>query len=155
MEQSITRHRKMTIRLSLTALFAAFIAAGTFISIPLPMSPVPIVLQNLFAVLSGLLLGPVMGAGAVGLYLIAGAVGLPIFSGTSGGIAQFLKPSGGYLPGYFLAALVAGLILGTPRLGQKIALWRIIVAVISGFLVVYVPVYGGLKLCLIPRGQEL
>jgi biotin transport system substrate-specific component len=135
----------MTIQLSLVALFAALTAAGTFIAIPLPFSPVPVVLQNLFAVLSGLLLGPVLGAGAVGLYLIAGTVGLPIFAGASGGIAHFLKPSGGYLPGYFLAALCAGLIVGAPRSGQKTALWRIILATLSGFLVVYLPGVWRLK----------
>ncbi|MDR2807562.1 MAG: biotin transporter BioY [Spirochaetaceae bacterium] len=148
MEQSITTRRKMTIRLSLVALFAALTAAGTFIAIPLPVSPVPIVLQNLFAVLSGLLLGPALGSGAVGLFLIAGTIGLPIFSGASGGIAHFLKPSGGYLPGYLLAALCAGLIVGTPRSGQKTPLWRIIVATISGFLIIYLPGVPWLKVVL-------
>ncbi|RLB94363.1 MAG: biotin transporter BioY, partial [Deltaproteobacteria bacterium] len=38
-------------------LFAALIAMGAFIAIPL--GPVPIVLQNMFVLLAGIILGPV------------------------------------------------------------------------------------------------
>jgi biotin transport system substrate-specific component len=131
--------RKTIAGITLTALFAALTAAGTFISIPLPFSPVPIVLQNLFALLSGLILGPARGSAAVGLYLLAGAIGAPVFAGASGGFARFLGPTGGFLFGYFLAALTAGLIAGRPRPEVKTSLWRIIPAVLAGFLIVYVP----------------
>ena len=94
-----------TLKSVFTALFAALICAGSVIAIP--AGPVPIVLQNAFAVLAGLLLGPIQGAGAVGLFLIAGALGLPVFSGGKGGFAVFAGPTGGYLAGYFFAALVA------------------------------------------------
>ena len=125
--------------LSLTALFAALIAAGTFISIPLPFSPVPIVLQNLFALLAGLVLGPVLGAAAAGLYLIAGIIGAPVFAGASGGLARLLGPTGGFLAGYVLAAFIAGLIAGFPSPGKKISLRRIILAAALGLLAVYAP----------------
>ncbi|MDR2182111.1 MAG: biotin transporter BioY, partial [Treponema sp.] len=107
--------RRPLAALSLTALFAALIAAGAFISFPLPFSPVPVVLQNFFAVLSGLVLGPVRGSAAVALYLLAGALGLPVFAGAAGGIAHFAGPTGGFLAGYLLAGLAAGLIAGKPR----------------------------------------
>ena len=58
-------------RLVWTALLAALIAAGAFISIPLPLSPVPVTLQTLFIVLAGLILGPKYGTFAVLLYIIA------------------------------------------------------------------------------------
>ena len=95
--------RKTVTALTLTALFAALIAAGTFISIPLPFSPVPIVLQNLFTVLAGLILGPALGAAAVALYLAAGIIGAPVFAGATGGIVRLIGPTGGFLIGYFLA----------------------------------------------------
>ncbi|GHU23339.1 BioY family transporter [Spirochaetia bacterium] len=140
--------RKTGIRLSLVALFAALTAAGTFISIPLPFSPVPIVLQNMFALLAGLLLGPWLGCAAVGFYLVAGLIGAPIFAGASGGIAHILTPSGGYLFGYFLAAVTAGLIAGMPRADRKTALWRLICAATAGLLIVYVPGVARLKFVL-------
>ena len=131
-------------RVSLTALFAALIAVGAFIAIPI--GPVPIVLQNLFALLSGLILGPVLGAASVGIYLLAGIFGLPVFAGGTGGIARFAGPTGGYLPGYLLAAITAGFIAGRPGASTKIPVIRIIIAVIAGFLVVYVPGVAWLKI---------
>jgi biotin transport system substrate-specific component len=129
--------RKRLVHISLVALFAALTAAGTFIAVPL--GPVPFVLQNMFAMLSGLLMGPFLGGGAVLLYLAAGAIGAPVFSGASGGFVHFLSPSGGYLYGYFLSAVTAGFIAGTPRMESRTPLRRIIIAGVLGLLVVYIP----------------
>ncbi|MDR1390687.1 MAG: biotin transporter BioY [Treponema sp.] len=123
--------------LSLTALFGGLIAAGAFISIPLPVSPVPLVLQNFFAVLAGLVLGPVSGAGAVALYLLAGALGFPVFAGAAGGIAHFAGPTGGFLFGYLLAASAGGCIAGKPK--KTTARWKLVLAASAAFAVVYVP----------------
>jgi biotin transport system substrate-specific component len=131
--------------LSLAALFAALIAAGTFISIPLPFSPVPIVLQNLFALLGGLVLGPLYGASAAGLYLIAGLIGAPVFAGATGGLVRLLGPTGGFLAGYLLAAFTAGLIAGRPRPERKTPMVIIALAVLAGLLAVYVPGVAWLK----------
>ncbi|MDR1099721.1 MAG: biotin transporter BioY [Treponema sp.] len=135
----VSAKRKNITGVTLAALFAALISAGTFIAIPLPFSPVPVVLQNFFALLSGLVLGPALGSAAVGLYLLAGAIGAPVFAGASGGFIRFFGPTGGFLFGYLLAALTAGLIAGRPRPGIKTSLGRIIPAVLAGFLVIYVP----------------
>jgi biotin transport system substrate-specific component len=143
---AILNGRKTLTGLTMTALFAALIAAGTFIAIPLPFSPVPIVLQNLFALLAGLVLGPVLGAASVALYLAAGIIGAPVFAGASGGIVRLIGPTGGFLIGYLLAAFIAGLIAGFPGPGQKTAFWRIIAAVCAGLLIVYVPGVAWLKL---------
>jgi biotin transport system substrate-specific component len=129
---------RLLMRIAFTALFAALTAAGAFIAFP--VGPVPIVLQNLFAILSGLVLGPVLGGAAVGLFLLAGLLNFPVFSG-GGGIARFAGPTGGYLVGYLLAALIAGLIAGRPKAGAsaKVFQIRVIIAVTAGILVIYVP----------------
>ncbi len=88
------------------SLLAALIAAGAYLA--LPIGPVPIVLQNFFVFLSGLLLGPRWGAASVGVYLMAGALGLPVFAGGIGGIGRFAGPTGGYLLGYLPAVYVIG-----------------------------------------------
>jgi biotin transport system substrate-specific component len=126
-------------KVAFTALFAALTAAGAFIAIP--VGPVPIVLQNLLALLSGLVLGPVLGSAAVCLYLLAGLLGFPVFSGGGGGIARFAGPTGGYLIGYLLAAIAAGLIAGKPKANASLKVFqlRVISAVIAGFIVIYVP----------------
>ncbi len=57
------------------SLLAALMTAGAYISIP--MGPVPIVLQNMFVFLAGLLLGSRWGLASVGVYLLAGPHRLP------------------------------------------------------------------------------
>lgn len=86
------------------SLFVAFCAR---IYLPLPGTPVPLTIQNLGVLLAGLALGSRRGFLALALYLAEGASGLPVFSpALSGGIAQILGPTGGYLIAYpFVAAL--------------------------------------------------
>lgn len=88
------------------SLMATLTAVGAYIAIPI--GPVPIVLQNLFVMLAGLLLGGRWGLTSVGVYLLAGAVGLPVFAGGTGGIGKFVGPTGGYLLGFAAAAYVIG-----------------------------------------------
>lgn len=131
--------RTITKVIVFTALFAALIAACAFISIPVPGTPIPIVLQNMMVVLSGMLLGPVLGSASTVLFILAGILGLPVFSGGTGGIAKIMGPTGGFIIGYAIAALVAGLILGRPRLDGKKHIARIIIAAVCGFVVMYIP----------------
>src|ERR1022692_3997355 len=80
------------------------------ITIPLmPLTPVPLMMQNLGVLVVGLLLGSRRGFAALALYLIEGAVGLPVFNPTGpGGIAQLLGPTGGFLMVYPFVAFLAG-----------------------------------------------
>ena len=87
------------------------VAACARISIPLmPLTPVPLTVQNLGVLLVGLLLGSKRGFAAMTLYLMEGAAGLPVFSAGPGGIAQLLGPTGGFLLAYPFVAFVAGYI---------------------------------------------
>jgi biotin transport system substrate-specific component len=138
--------RKFITALVMTALFAALICAGSFIAIPI--GPVPIVLQNFFALLSGLVLGPFLGAASVGLFIVAGAIGLPVFANNTMGIARLIGPTGGYIFGYLLSAFAAGFVLGVPRQGGKVTVWRPALAAVLGILAVYVPGLIRLKFCL-------
>jgi len=112
------------------ALMAALMAAGAYIAIP--VGPVPIVLQNLFIMLAGLLLGPRWGTVSVGVYLLAGAFGLPVFSGGSGGLARFAGPTGGYLLGFLPAVYLIGLI---SRRKRRRALWDVLAMVLGTALI--------------------
>lgn len=95
------------LRMSIHAsLMASLIALGAYLSVPI--GPVPVVLQNLFVLLAGLLLGGKWGLASVGIYLLVGAAGLPVFAEGKGGLAHLAGPRGGYLLGFALAAYVAG-----------------------------------------------
>jgi biotin transport system substrate-specific component len=87
-----------------------FVALCARITIPLmPLTPVPLTVQNFGVLLVGLLLGSRRGFAALTLYLIEGMAGLPVFNpGGLGGVAQLFGPTGGFLLVYPLVALVAG-----------------------------------------------
>ena len=91
--------------LVLCGLFAALMAVGAFIKVPLP--GIPFTLQTLFVILAGLLLGSRGGLIAVLVYIFLGLAGLPVFSG-GGGLMYVLKPSFGYIVGFALGAFVTG-----------------------------------------------
>ena len=125
-------------KLSALPLFAAMTAVGAYITIPLPWSPVPIVLQNFFVLLAGLVLGPSAGAAGIGLYLFMGLVGLPVFAGGTGGLAHFAGPTAGYLVAYPAAAWVAGFVAGGRRAaGRTSRFLREFAAAAAGVLVIY------------------
>ena len=125
---------------ALACLFAALCCAGAFISIPIPVSPVPLALSNFFSVLGGLLLGPFWGAISSALYLLVGALGFPVFSGGRGGIAHLAGPTGGYLAGYVLGSALAGF------LAAKRGAILSAVASVVGFAAILVLGAIGLKL---------
>ena len=113
------------------ALMAAFVAVGAFMAVPI--GPVPIVLQSLFVLLSGLLLGRRGGVASILVYLLAGLCGLPVFAGGGAGPGRFLGPTGGYLVGFVPAVLVVGWL--TDRFGSKKAVQ--VAAMIAGTLLIY------------------
>ncbi len=118
-------------RMVYAALMAALTAAGAYIAIPL--GPVPIVLQNLFIMLAGLLLGGRWGLISVAVYLLAGAVGLPVFAGGTGGVGKFVGPTGGYLLGFAAAAYLIGIISESGRGRVTID----VLAMVAGTLIIY------------------
>ncbi|MCQ4636669.1 biotin transporter BioY [Anaerovorax odorimutans] len=97
-----------TTRLMLCALFAALTAVCSFISIPLPFTPVPVNLATLAVFLAGGLLGYKYGTISQLVYIVLGAVGAPVFHNFTGGIGILAGPTGGYIIGYAAAALIIG-----------------------------------------------
>ena len=114
--------RKEITKFVLVALFAALIAAGAFIKIPLV--PAPMTLQTLFALLAASCLPALMALSSVVVYLFLGAVGLPIFT-SGGGLAAMLGPTGGYLIGMIPAVVIGALIMkvlsSKPRLAAVVS----------------------------------
>ena len=100
-------YSKKTVRLVLCALFAALIAVGAFIKIPIPY--IPLTLQTLFTMLAGLMLGGRLGAISVCVYVAIGLAGLPVFT-QGGGPMYVLKPTFGYLIGFAVGTYVTGVI---------------------------------------------
>lgn len=112
------------------AVFVAIMVAGAFVQIP--AQPVPLTFQTVISVLAGLLLGWKKGGASMAVYCFMGLVGLPVFS-AGGGIFYVLKPSFGYILGFILSAVVAGLIAGK----AKLPFWRYLVAALAACLADY------------------
>jgi len=117
-----------------------FVALCARITLPLlPLTPVPLTVQNLGVLLVGLLLGSRRGFAALALYLLEGAVGLPVFNPTgAGGVAQMFGVTGGFLLVYPFVAFLAGYIFecGTKTFRR---------AVLAGLLAEILLFAGGLS----------
>jgi biotin transport system substrate-specific component len=74
----------------------------------IPMWPVPITGQTFAVLLVGTTLGALRGALSMVLYIALGALGLPIFTEGSAGWQVIAGPTGGYLVGFVLAAVLTG-----------------------------------------------
>ncbi|MDD2673228.1 MAG: biotin transporter BioY [Syntrophales bacterium] len=98
-----------TLGLVYAAMFGALTAAGAYIAIPIP--PVPITMQNLFAFLSAALLGGRLAALGQIIYILLGVMGLPVFAGGKAGFGVLMGPTGGYLAGYVAGAFVSGIMI--------------------------------------------
>lgn len=103
--------------------FAMLTAFSAHVAAPLPGTAVPVSLQTLMVLLSGMLLGPALGAAAQTAYLMAGAAGLPVFAAGLG-VPYLFGPTGGYLLAFPAAAAVAGAVAGHARgsAGARVAL---------------------------------
>ena len=117
-----------------------FVAICAHITIPMmPLTPVPLTVQNMAVVLVGLLLGSRRGLAALMVYLLEGVVGLPVFSPAGpGGIAQLFGFTGGFLLAYPFVAFLAGYIF---ERGQK-GFLRATVAAFSAEIFLFI---GGLS----------
>ncbi|MBG9455724.1 biotin synthase [Lysinibacillus sphaericus] len=93
----------------LAAFGAAIIAVLAQVTIPLPL--IPITGQTLAVGLVVTILGTRLGTLSVLIYILLGAAGIPVFSGMSGGFAILVGPTGGYIVGFLVAAIIMGLYL--------------------------------------------
>ena len=103
-KSKVTQNRAFIYDMVLIAISAALITVCSWISIPL--GPVPFTLQTMGILAVMLTCGGRRGTIAILVYLAMGACGLPVFAGFKGGIASLAGPTGGFLIGFIIAALV-------------------------------------------------
>jgi len=141
----VVKYREITLRgMIYASMFGAGTAVGAYIIIPLP--PVPITLQTLFACLAGALLGGRLGALSQVVYVLIGIIGLPVFAGGKAGLGVLLGPTGGYLIGFIAAAYVIGKLIEAKREPGFI---RIVFSMIAGMIVIYL--FGTIQLSFMAR----
>ncbi|MDC0650128.1 biotin transporter BioY [Candidatus Puniceispirillum sp.] len=102
--------------------------------IKIPFYPVPVTGQTLVVLLIGMTYGPRLGGATVAAYLLQGALGLPVFAGTAVGMAALVGPTGGYLAGFLVAAVIMGF-LAERGMGRSVI--STVIAMMIGNAVIY------------------
>ena len=118
---------------------AGSIALWISAKIQIPFYPVPVSMQTLVVLLIGMAFGWKLGGATVALYLMEGLAGLPVFAGTPEkgiGLAYMVGPTGGYLLGFLIAAVVVGW-LAERGFDRSIILTAI--AMLVGSILIYIP----------------
>ncbi|WP_262174946.1 biotin transporter BioY [Haloarcula laminariae] len=126
--------------IALAAVLAALTAAFAYVSIPIPGLPAPVSFQVFGVYFAGLLLGPRWGGFSVGIYLLAGIAGAPVFSNGAAGLGYVLGPTGGYLVGFLLAAILIGALVHRgldPKPLSDVSLSTQAGALVAGLVVIY------------------
>jgi biotin transport system substrate-specific component len=114
------------------SLFTALAIAGAFLSIRLPF--LSVTFQLLFALMAGIILGPIRGMIAMTVYLVLGLAGLPVFS-LGGGLGYVFQPSFGFIIGFIPGAYIAGLVYDKTILKPYL---KTLIAFIFGSAVIYI-----------------
>ena len=112
----------------------AFVALAAQVSISLPFTPVPITGQTFAVVLVGASLGALLGFASLGLYLFVGALGAPVYADQQHGWDVLTGPTGGYIVGFVLAAVLTGF-LAQMRWDRRFS--SAVAAMLSGNVVIY------------------
>lgn len=118
--------------ITLVGMFAAVMCVLSPITIP--MTPVPITLATLAVYIIGSLFDYKRAPLIVIIYILLGAIGMPVFSNGNGGAAVLLGPTGGYIFGYIICAVVQS-ILVTIFKSKK---WMHPVAMVAGTILLYI-----------------
>lgn len=119
------------------ALLVAGVAALTVSAkVQITTVPVPVTLQMLVVMVIGAAYGPRLAGATLASYLALGFQGLPVFAGAVAGPAYFAGPTGGYLLGFLLAAVLVGTLA---RAGWDRSPVTMALAMGAGILAVYIP----------------
>lgn len=93
--------------------WVVLVIGGTIIlaisaNIKVPFYPVPMTLQTFAIMALAAAYGSRLAVITVLAYLLEGALGLPVFANAGSGPLYFLGPTGGFLVGFILLALIVG-----------------------------------------------
>lgn len=143
MNSQITTTSSHTKQLVTMSLMTAVLCILAPLSIPIPVSPVPISLTNLVLYIGIYILGTHRLLGSYIVYLLLGICGLPVFSGFSGGLGKLAGPTGGYLAGFLFLILISGFFMSRSEGRFRLALQAF--GLILGSAAMYL--FGTMWLC--------
>jgi len=114
---------------------------GVLAWVSIDLGPVPFSFQPFAVFFSGLLLGPLWGGFAMLVYVLVGIAGAPIFASGGAGLGYVLGPTGGFLVGFVLAAVLVGAVAHRslqPKPFTELSTAVATVALVAGLVPIYV-----------------
>ena len=118
--------------MAFVSVFVAIIAVFSQIAIPMPSS-VPITLQAFIIIFSGYYLGVKRASICVAIYILLGAIGVPVFASFKGGFYVLLGPTGGFIWGFLIVAVLSALFAET-RLAIPMGIISVMLCHLLGIL---------------------
>ena len=132
-ERRKDRARTTTITMAYIAVSVALEVVCAYLTVP---AVVPFTMQTFGVFFVLCFLGGAKGTAVIAVYLAMGLIGLPVFSGFKGGVAALMGPTGGYLLGFLVTALIYW--LGTAVWHRKATnVWVQSVLCVVGLLACY------------------
>lgn len=115
------------------AIFTALMAVLGWVIIPVPGLPAPITGQTFGVMLAGAILTTRQAAFSMTTFIALGAIGLPVFQKGGAGPGYLAGPTGGFIIGFLIGAMVISLLKGN---GSNVIRTGF-ACVVGGILVVY------------------
>lgn len=115
---------------------AGIVAFGLLQTAIVPLIDAPMTFQSIGPMLAGAALGSKRGGLAVLLFLVLVALDVPVLAGGRGGLEIFYGEQGGFLLGFFPAAVVVGALVECPNATRTFAP-VFVSCLIGGMFIVY------------------
>ena len=131
--RALTQSKRIPLiaEIALISTFTILMIASAHIRIHLFFTPVPITMQTFVVCMSIVLLRQKASIPQM-LYMLIGVLGLSVFSNGGAGMFYLLGPTGGYIIGFFIAALIFSFVF--PR---EVSFLRLVILFIGVNLVIY------------------
>lgn len=133
------RKNVTTRKVFISFLFALLTAMSAYIRIPLGFTPVPVTLQTLFVMTSGIFLGAEYGLSSMLMYITLGCLGLPVFSNGESGINALFGVTGGYLLGFLLFSWISGKIYYNSSFLKLSSLLQVFILYLISVFTIFIP----------------
>jgi biotin transport system substrate-specific component len=117
---------------TLTLAVLGSLALAISAKMTVPFWPVPVTMQSFVVLALGASLGWRVAGATLALYLVEGTLGMPVFANMAG----LMGPTGGYLVGFLLAAMLVGYLA---ERGADKNVFTMFAAMLAGAALIYVP----------------
>lgn len=125
----------------------ALLAASAWFVVP--FGPIPFTLQTMVLVFIAVLFPSREVLMSVFGYLLLGAIGIPVFSGARGGLGVILGPTGGFLVGFGVGALVVAAVSRVWKESQGGVMGVLRESTLAALMLVCSYAFGWAQFCLV------